>query len=106
MAVGMLSSQAPQVLRVGESVASSPKALADKNARVYHHMVHGARFIMPDGLEIQFLGGVYATTDPAEIFELDRIANKSSSMIFTQAAAAESVKAQTSKLAEEAATQK
>lgn len=108
MAVGMANSQtnAPKVLRLGEAVASSVKDLADKNAKVYHHMVPGARFIMPDGLEIKFLGGVYATSDAEQIAELDKVADKTSSMIFTKKEVADAVTNQVKQAAQEAATQK
>ena len=108
MATGMVSSahalqNTAPVLRVGERLASSPRALADKNSRTYHHMVPGARFVMPDGLEIVFLGGQFVTNDQEIIAELDRVANKSSSMIYTAAEVVESVKANANKLAADAA---
>ena len=108
MATGMANSTtfAPKaVLRVGEVATTSVAALADKNAKTYHHMVKGARFIMPDGLELVFMGGVFTTADPEICAELDKVANKASSMIYTQAAMTELVKGQEAKIAEEAATQ-
>lgn len=108
MATGMVSSShamqniAP-VLRAGERMATSPRALADKNSRVYYHMVPGARFVMPDGLEVVFLGGQFVTNDQEIITELDRIANKASSMIYTAVEVVESVKANANKLAADAA---
>ena len=108
MATGMVSSahalqNTAPVLRAGERMASSPRALADKNSRVFHHMVPGARFVMPDGLEIVFLGGQFVTNDPEIIAELDKVSNKSSSMIYTAAEVVESVKANANKLAADAA---
>jgi len=108
MATGMVSSahalqNTASVLRVGERLASSPRALADKNSRVFHHMVPGARFVMPDGLEIVFLGGQFVTNDSEIIAELDKVSNKSSSMIYTAAEVVESVKANANKLAADAA---
>lgn len=108
MATGMVSSahalqNTAPILRAGERLASSPKALADKNSRVYNHMVPGARFVMPDGLEVVFLGGQFVTNDVEIIAELDKVANKASSMIYTAAEVVESVKASTNKLAADAA---
>jgi hypothetical protein len=65
-------------------------------------MIPGARFIMPDGLEIQFLGGQFTTADPEVIAELDKVANKSTSMIFTDKAAAALVQATEKKAAADA----
>lgn len=108
MATGMVSSahalqNTAPVLRAGEKLASSPRALADKNSRVFRHMVPGARFVMPDGLEVVFLGGQFVTNDVEIIAELDKVANKASSMIYTAAEVVESVKASTNKLAADAA---
>ena len=108
MATGMVSSahalqNTAPVLRAGEKLASSPKALADKNSRVFSHMVPGARFVMPDGLEILFMGGQFVTNDPEIIAELDRVANKASSMIYTTAEVVETVKASANKAAADAA---
>lgn len=97
MATGMINSQSqvtPQVLRSGETLATKPEALKDPNARTFHHMVPGARFTMPDGLEIRFLGGHFTTADPDIIAELEKVANKPTSMIFTQRAVAEAVTSQ------------
>ena len=108
MATGMVSSahalqNTAPVLRAGERMATSPRALADKNSREFHHMVPGARFVMPDGLELVFMGGQFVTNDQEIIAELDRIANKASSMIYTAAEVVESVKANANKLAADAA---
>lgn len=108
MATGMVSSahalqNTAPVLRAGEKLASSPRALADKNSRIFRHMVPGARFVMPDGLEILFMGGQFVTNDPEIIEELDKVANKASSMIYTAAEVVEAVKANANKLAADAA---
>lgn len=100
------TNNAPTILRVGETLTTTAAAVSDKNAKTYHHMAPGARFIMPDGLEIVFMGGVFSTADPEVIAELDAVANKSASMIYTRKEAVAAVQAQTAKLAEEAATQK
>jgi hypothetical protein len=118
MAVGIVSSAAKQqlpaaapvieptstalVLRSGEKQASTQAALADPNAATYYHRIPGARFIMPDGLELQFLGGRFVTHDPAIVAELNKIANRSTSMIFTEQAGIEAVTAAEKALADEA----
>ena len=82
MATGMVSSASAlqnlqsATLRSGERLASNVAAIKDKNARIYHHMVPGARFVMPDGLEIIFMGGHFITTDPEIIAELDKVVDK------------------------------
>lgn len=79
--------QPPQVIRSGERVATSVEALADPAAKTFHAMVAGSNFVMPDGLTIQFLGGRYTTNKPEEIAELEKVANRSGSLIFTKAEA-------------------
>jgi hypothetical protein len=76
---------APQTVRVGEVVTNTQTSLTDKNARTYRHSCQGARFIMPDGLEVHFLGGLFTTSDPAIIAELDKVADKAASQIYTHA---------------------
>jgi hypothetical protein len=93
----------PTVLRSGESaVPAGPLGLKDKNARTFHHMVPGARFIMPDGLEVQFLGGIFTTTDPDIIKELSAVADKPASMIYTESDMPATVNAMTAKAAADA----
>ena len=111
MAVGMTNSAAVQnattekspVLRSGEVVASSMQALKNPNARVFHHMIPGANFIMPDGLEIKFLGGQFVTDDPDVIAELEKIADKPTSMVFTKTLAVEAAKELQKRSADDAA---
>lgn len=112
MAVGMTNSAAVQnaavtekspVLRSGEVVASSMHALKNPNARVFHHMIPGANFIMPDGLEIKFLGGQFVTDDPDVIAELEKIADKPTSMVFTKTLAVEAAKELQKRSADDAA---
>lgn len=95
MATGMVSSASVQqnapTLRSGEKLASTPAAIADKNSKHYHHMVPGAKFVMPDGLEVIFMGGQFITADPEIIAELDKIANKPTSMIYTKTEAVQAV---------------
>lgn len=109
MAVGMVSSaQSLQnadkpVVRSGERVASSPQAIKDPKAKTYYHSSVGARFIMPDGLEVHFLGGQFTTADPDIIYQLDLVANKPASQIYTQQETAEVLKSQKNAVAKEAA---
>jgi len=114
MAVGAVSSahslqnlgvvkEAPQVLRSGEIIATTAAALADPNAKVYKHMIPGANFMMPDGLELSFLGGQFITSDPEIIQQLDAVANKPTSMIYTEAVVAENIKQSQKTIAEAAA---
>lgn len=90
------------VIRSGEQVASSIAALKDPNARTYHHLIPGARFCMPDGLELQFLGGMFVTADADIIAELDKVANKTTSMIYTKQEVVGAVTANNAKVAAEA----
>ena len=88
MAVGAVSSSSIQqqspTLRSGEQLATTPEALKSGKGKTYYHMAQGARFVMPDGLEIIFMGGQF-TTDNAEIMgELDKVANRPTSMIYTK----------------------
>lgn len=112
MATGMVSSAqtldklpAATVLRSGERVSTSAAALKDPNAKTYHHMIPGARFVMPDGLEVIFMGGHFSTADPAIIGELNKVANNRTSLIYTQQAAAAQVTAQIAAAAKDAADQ-
>jgi len=91
-ALGTGQQQEQQVLRSGESVTTTAAALKDPKAKVYRHMLPGANFIMPDGLEIKFLGGQFATSDPEIIKQLDAVANKTASMIYTEVVVAENIK--------------
>jgi len=106
MATGMVSSSTlskPAAIRVGETLTTSAAALGDKNSRTFHHMIPGARFIMPDGLEIVFLGGQITTNDPDVIRELGAVADKSTSLIYTRKEVAEAVTANAAKAAADAA---
>ena len=88
------------VIRTGETVTSTAAGLKGK---VYYHRVPGARTHMPDGLEVVFLGGMFATEDESIIAELDKIADKASSGIFTSSAIAENLLSQERKAAADAA---
>jgi len=105
MAVGTVNSQAgaeQAVLRSGEKQAITAAALKDPKARVFRHMIPGAKFVMPDGLELIFMGGQFATTDPDQIRELEAVSNKSTSMIYTEANVAAHIKGQQQQLATDA----
>lgn len=88
------------VIRTGETITSTAAGLKGK---VYYHRVPGARTHMSDGLEIVFLGGMFATEDESIIAELDKIADKASSGIFTSSAIAENLLSQERKAAADAA---
>lgn len=106
MATGTVNSSAlksaPQVLRTGERQASTAEALKNPNSKTFFHRIPGAKFIMPDGLELQFLGGRIVTDDAAIIEELGKVANKSASMVFTEQASIAGAVAQETAAAKDA----
>lgn len=69
------------ILNSGQEV--SPE-FADKDAKHYRHSIPGARCILPDGAELIFRGGAYATTNPEIIAFLDKIADKPGTMVTTK----------------------
>ena len=71
----------PSVLHAGTQLVSSKAAIASKTSKTYYHLIPGAKFILPTGLEIVFLGGVYITDDPAQIAELNAVVNVPGSMV-------------------------
>lgn len=83
------TAEQPGVLRSGERVATSVDALSDPEAKTFFTMVPGCQFVMPDGLTLQFLGGRYVTNKPDEIAQLEAVANRAGSLIFTKAEAKE-----------------
>ena len=90
-------------IRSGESAPqATPAIMKSQPVKTYHHTVRGAKFVMPDGLEVQFLGGSFTTADKEIIFELDKVANKASSMIYTKPEAVEAIKALEKAAAEDA----
>lgn len=110
MSTGMVSSASAlqnlkekTVIRAGEKVSTSQEAVKNPNAKTYYHSAKGARFIMPDGLEIHFMGGQFTTADSAIIAELDLVANKPASMIYTKQENAEAIKQQIKSAAQDAA---
>ena len=98
-----LSSSSQPTIRAGEAVSSSASALADPKAKTFRHMIPGAQFIMPDGLSLKFTGGVYCTADDVEIAELSAVANKATSMIYTDKAVKAAVETQVAAAAKDAA---
>jgi hypothetical protein len=102
MATAHTSLPTGTVLRSGEAAQSSLAALKDKSAKTYHHMVKGAKFFMPDGLAVEFLGGQFVTTDADIIAELDKVANKPASMIYTRKDAVEAVQSLMKQAADDA----
>ena len=90
-------------LRSGETAPqASPTVIKSKPVKTYHHMVKGAKFVMPDGLEVQFLGGVFTTADPEIMSELDKVANRPASMIYTKSEVVAEVQALTAAAAKDA----
>lgn len=72
-----------EVINSGEVIA--PEAnLKDPNVKVYYHQVPGAKTHMPDGAEIQFTGGQFATANDEIKAFLDKIADRRGSMVFTK----------------------
>jgi len=49
----------------------------------YRHRTPGARFILPDGRELCFIGGTFRTEDSAIQQELDKVTNVPASQIYT-----------------------
>lgn len=97
---------ATQTIRSGETAPqATPDVIKSSPVKTYHHMVRGAKFVMPDGLEVQFLGGSFTTADPEIIAELDKVVNRPASMIYTKSEAVEAVKALTAAAAADAVQQ-
>lgn len=90
------------VLRAGETITTS--AAAFKDGKTFYHTVPGARFVMPDGLTIIFMGGVFTTNDKEIIAELDRVADRPASQIYTKLQNVDSLKAEAKRAAADAVT--
>lgn len=71
------------VINIGEEIASDVN-LKDPATRIYYHQVKGAVTHMPDGAQITFRGGMYATQNAEVISYLDKIANKRGSLMYTK----------------------
>jgi len=65
------------------SIVSGDFTTANKAAKTYYHRHIGAGFIMPNGARIVFTGGLFRTSDPVIIAELDAVADKPGTMIYT-----------------------
>lgn len=73
------------VLNAGQQVA--PEAdLRKPGVKVYYHQAKGARTHLPDGAEIVFQGGQYATSNKEIQAHLDAIADRPGSMVYTKSA--------------------
>lgn len=114
MATGMVNSQhtqtapaapaaPPQVLRSGEQLHSDLASLKSPDSKTYYHRVPGAKTHMPDGLEIQFLGGVFVTSDPEIKAMLDKIADSPTSQVYTKAEVREKLEAADKMISDDAA---
>lgn len=71
------------VLRSGEELAPDLDKLKDPSCKLYFHRVKGAITHMPDGAQISFRGGMFATTNKEIQAFLDKIANQPASQVFT-----------------------
>lgn len=90
-----LSAAQPQApILSGEKVSTTQAALKTPGAKTYYHQVPGANFFMPNGLQVQFLGGVFTTADKELIAELDAVADKNASLITSEKARQELLAAQ------------
>lgn len=87
-------------IRTGEVATSSLAGLS--GGKTYYHRIPGAQTVMPDGLQVVFAGGMFATDDPAIIHELDKVANKAASQIFTRRESLDAVRAAENQAAAEA----
>jgi hypothetical protein len=108
MATGMVNTSntmvdAPATIRSGEKLASTQAALKDPKSKTFYHTIPGARFIMPDGLEVVFMGGQVTTNDPDVIRELEAVADRNTSLIYTQKAGTQAAQAAQKLVADDAA---
>ena len=72
------------VLNTGEEIAPEFDLKAP-GVRVFRASVPNCRTHMPDGAEIRFYGGMFATANAEIISFLDKVANKRGSLIYTTA---------------------
>lgn len=99
-----LGAATQKTLVAGEKVATTAAALKDPKAKTYYHQVPGAKFIMPNGLEIVFMGGQFATADETIIEELNKVVDKSTSLIYSGKGGVQSANAADKSAASDAAT--
>lgn len=74
------------VINIGEEIAPEVD-LKNPKTRIYYHQVKGAITHLPDGAQITFRGGMYATQNEEVIKFLDKLADKRGTMIFTKKSA-------------------
>lgn len=72
-----------KIIRSGEVISSDPN-LKDPDVKVFYHQVAGAKSYLPDGAEISFVGGQYATKNPAILEFLNAIVDRPGSMVFSR----------------------
>jgi hypothetical protein len=71
----------------GQSAAQTVVQPFELEGKTYYHQIPGSRFhymIAPSAVaELMFIGGKVTTSDPMAIAELDKVANKNGSGIYT-----------------------
>lgn len=83
------------VLRAGDELEpASLEELKKPGCKVYFHRVPGAITHMPDGAQITFRGGMFATTNEDIQNFLDKITDKPTSQVYTKKQAVEAMQAQ------------
>lgn len=73
------------VILSGEEIAMETD-FTQPGIKIYRSSIIGCRTHLPDGAEIRFYGGVFATANPEIQAYLDKVANKRGSIIFTDEA--------------------
>ena len=71
------------ILNTGEQIAPEID-FKTPGLKIYYHQTKGAKTHMPDGAEIQFMGGMFATANEDIKAYLDKIADKRGTMIYTK----------------------
>lgn len=94
------------VLNAGQEVVQeiSQEFLNDPKTTVFYNHVPHSRFVMPDGAELKFHGGMFATQSDDIKKELNKIANKAGSLVFTLQKARDQIQEELKKVAEDART--
>lgn len=70
------------VINSGEEIAPEFDLKAP-GVKIYRASVPNCRTHLPDGAEIRFRGGMFATANPEIIAFLDKIANRRGSLVYT-----------------------
>jgi len=73
------------VLNSGEEIAPEFDLKAP-GVQVFYASVPNCRTHLPDGAELRFRGGMFATANPEIIAFLSKVANKRGSLVYTTAA--------------------